>query len=142
MKTILRLECIGDGHRGRLSPSPCWVAEIVAVSPYSGLDRRFLHRNKDYSEANSVGSRGVYAYYILESGKIYEVSEPLTWKKTDRYLCTVTPDGEIEKLDMETVMRHFLSLNPLPSPAQAKEELEACLRSRSELASLKPHANA
>ena len=39
---------------------------------------------KDYSQSNSVGSRGVMAVYMLNDNMIYEVKD---WKI--RYFCTI-----------------------------------------------------
>ena len=66
-------------------PSSSWVAEIVGLHPKYKLDRAFLPYKKDYSRSNSVGSRGVYANYILEAGHIYDIKD-----FKDRYFCAVT----------------------------------------------------
>lgn len=137
MKALIKLECIGDGGNRGGSRASYWVAEIVGVSAHFGIERQFVRCNKDYSKANSVGSRGVYAFYVVESGKVYEVSEPLTWKKTDQYFCTVSDDGEIVRLTIEEVISRFNE----PVMGSVREELEACLKSRSELASTKPLAS-
>lgn len=55
----------------------------------------------DYSKANSKGSRGVYIHYILESGKLYQVADPRSWKRTEHYFCTVSADGDIVKMTQE-----------------------------------------
>lgn len=86
-------------------PSSGWVAEITGFAPKYKYQRRFLPRKLNYSRANSVGSRGVFAEYILESGKIYEVKQQISWKKVDRYFCTVTNDGDIERLDEKDVIK-------------------------------------
>ena len=124
MAAILRLECIGDdtdqqfrlyrnmtnemlpglGDLAFSLPKRWWAAEITGPSPKYGYERQFLRYKKDYSEANSVGSRGVYAYYILQKGRIYEVSAPRSWKNTDRYFCRVQA-GEIVRIDREDVDR-------------------------------------
>lgn len=79
-----------------------WVAEIGGYDQQYGFKRRFLRPHYDFSRANSVGSRGVYAVYILDEGGCYDVKSPRTWKKNDRYLCIVR-DGEIVKTDEEGV---------------------------------------
>lgn len=123
MPKVLKIECIGDDtdqhlkfHRnltnslipglGDLtfgkSMKRYWVAEITGTCPKYKYQRVFLRYKKDYSEANSIGSRGVYAYYILEDGKIYEVCAPTSWKNTDRYFCTIE-NGELIRLSSEEV---------------------------------------
>jgi hypothetical protein len=82
-------------------PSRAWCAEIMGRDTHYGLARRFLPRKKDYRTSNRVGSRGVIAYYVLESGHVYEVSAPLSWHRIDRYFCRVTDDGVIVRLSQE-----------------------------------------
>lgn len=97
-RIALRIEDIGNPFRRR-----AWVAEIVGYEDKFYYARRFLRPVVDYSDANSVGTRGVYRYYWLELGKIYDVSEPLTWRKTDRYFCRVGELGNIEKINSNDV---------------------------------------
>lgn len=110
----IKLERIGDDHRemSRFASSLIdnnigngagativgrstrreWCAEIVSVDPKYKYERRFLEANVSYRESNSVGSRGVYAYYNLENGKLYEIKEPISRAKTDRYFAFVEND--------------------------------------------------
>lgn len=64
-------------------PHRPWVADVTDG------DRRFLRGHKDYSEANGTGSRGVYVYYHLEPGRVYEVNELLDRTTARRYLARV-----------------------------------------------------
>jgi len=77
------------GELLRFHPPRPWVAEIVGKDPKYKYARSFLRAYKDYSEANSVGSRGVYLLYTLEEGCVYEVKEQINWRRWDRYFCTV-----------------------------------------------------
>jgi len=120
MKATLRVEAIGDNADGMLRvwrnlansmvpdlgtmtfgtiPKRYWVAEITGPDPKYRWKRVFLRGKKDYRESNSVGSRGVYVWYVLESGHVYEVNEPVSWKNNDRYFCRVNDAGDIEPLD-------------------------------------------
>jgi hypothetical protein len=65
-----------------------WIARIVGLDSRYTFKREFLRGQKDYSRANSIGSRGVYLYYPLKAG-VYEVNERLTWKKARRYFVRV-----------------------------------------------------
>lgn len=125
MRAVLKLECIGDNSAAlcRLAqgilrtagmeenarlfapvPGP-WVARITGPDPRFGFAREFLRGQKDYSEANSVGSRGVYLYFALPPG-IYEVNDLVSWKRTDRYFCRV--EGEkIYRISKEEVKACF-----------------------------------
>ena len=121
MKIIIEFECRGDDVRqlakmykyignevapglgtavfGGIPPSS-WVAEITGLDPKYKFKRQFLSYKKDYSRANSVGSRGVYAIYILESGKMYDIKD-----HKDRYYCRVDDDGNLIKLTESEVKK-------------------------------------
>lgn len=87
------LPAMGDVALGSMPPAG-WVAEIIGIDKKYKYARKFLRYKKDYSRSNSVGSRGVFAEYILESGKLYDVKE---WDK--RYFCTVDSNtGAIVKI--------------------------------------------
>ena len=115
MRAALRIEdikpkgaqWINDVSRILGEPSACktraWVAK-VRVLPSGYVQREFLRPNAmDYTEANSVGSRGVYKCYWLQEQCYYEVSEPISWKNTDRYFCEVI-NGEIVRMTKEEVL--------------------------------------
>jgi len=59
---------------------------------------RELRGNTDYSKANGRGSRGVYIYYTLESGKEYFVKSPMSWKKVESYFVAVNEAGDVIRL--------------------------------------------
>lgn len=119
MKATLKVEAIGDDTfqymrlwTGILNdgapglgdslgvPKPdYWVAMIVGHDSKFGYCRQFLKPKKDYAKANRKGSRGVFLWYMLESGYVYEVSSPVTWKRRERYFCTVSDDGEIIRVE-------------------------------------------
>lgn len=92
---------VNDGKN--INPSRAWVAEIVGTDTRYKFARRFVKPNAvDYKQANSVGSRGVYRFYWLRPGKVYEVSSPISWKSTDRYYCYIV-DGKIVKIEEREV---------------------------------------
>jgi hypothetical protein len=112
MKATLSLEAIGYntyksfsdfdrlsskwGYPNDPAPFPCWVAEIIRWYPLDqDYSRRYLKYSTDYSKSNSKGSRGVYFWYILESGRIYQIKEPQSWSRTKLYFCKVSDNGEI-----------------------------------------------
>lgn len=88
----------GDRFIGRPSPGP-WVAQIVGVYPSGKLQRTFLHSNRDYTAANSKGSRGVYLWFTLETDKLYEVHARVSWQKSNRFFVAVTENGEVKNLN-------------------------------------------
>jgi hypothetical protein len=123
MKASLKIEAIGDNSFQEMrfytnilndgapglgdllgAPKPdYWVAMITGYDKKYGYSRQFLRGKKDYKKSNSVGSRGIYLFYLLDSGYIYEVSQPITWQKTRRYYCTVIDDGEIIEIGKDLV---------------------------------------
>lgn len=124
MKASLKIEAIGDDTEQFIArvrkqsrslardfvgdiPRRSWCAEIVGRDPRYGYQRVFLRCRRDYRETNSKGSRGVYKFYILESGHIYEVSAPKSWRHVDRYFCKVTEDGTIERLAQDNLVAVF-----------------------------------
>lgn len=109
---------LGTATFGGMPPSG-WVAEITGFDQKYKYARKFLKRKLDYSRANSKGSRGVYAEYILESGKIYDVKQQISWKRVRRYFCTVNQDGDIVILSESEVVEWLKSRSEstsLPQP--------------------------
>jgi hypothetical protein len=99
MFVSLSLEKIGNQ---KLGFQPAWVDLVKGI--YSkGLTKERLAGYTDYSNANSVGSRGVFINYLLQEGNIYHVSQPRNWKHHDIYFCIVR-DGEIIKLEFKKVI--------------------------------------
>lgn len=92
---------LGDRFIGRPKSRP-WVAEIIGGSR-THPDREFVSSKRDYSEANSKGSRGVYLWFLLETDKLYQVHERVSWKNSRRYFVAVREDGEIYTLNDEEV---------------------------------------
>lgn len=125
MLVVLKLEIIGDNYyayksardkgeardiprmeryadmMGRDRSRP-WIARITGLDEKYGFAREFLRGQKDYSQANSTGSRGVYVYFPLKAG-IYEVNERLSWKNTRRYFCRVE-NAEIIEITKDEVV--------------------------------------
>lgn len=122
MKTNIRIEAIGDDTDQELrsfrnftnslvpglgdltfgeNKQSYWVARILGFDPQFKYNREFMRGKKDYTHASSVGSRGVFINYILETERLYEVKEPISWKRTDRYFCTINEQGDIIRLSTE-----------------------------------------
>jgi len=87
-------------------PYPCWVAEIKGFGKKYHYDREFVPGKNDYSKANSKGTRGIFCWYVLESGHVYEVKEPTSWSRIERYFCRVSDEGEIIKISEGEVEAH------------------------------------
>lgn len=72
-------------ERAYLAPERPWVARIVGPHPRFGFERVFIAPKRDHTKSNNNGSRGVFCHYELFDDGVYEVNEPLSWKRVDRY---------------------------------------------------------
>lgn len=102
---VLELECIDDRSPVALWGGPSqkpWVAQIFGSDGRGGFNRAFVSGAKDYSRANSKGTRGIYRFYTLEEGPIYEVNDRQTWRHTERYFARVQ-NGEMVRMGDEEV---------------------------------------
>lgn len=93
-----------------------WVARLTGLDARFGFARTFQRGQKDYSEANSVGSRGVYLHFPLEMG-LYEVFALVTWTRSRRYFIRVDADAAITEISKEEVIRCLQSPQPAPTNA-------------------------
>lgn len=102
---VVTVEAIGDdlAQAGRVfgfKPRN-WAAQIFGSNGRGGWVRSFLTGSRDYSRANSKGSRGIMVSYILEQGPIYEIRAPLTWSSSDRYFARVMDNVLTRMTDIE-----------------------------------------
>lgn len=121
MKSVtLKLELIGCWVRFRgmnfnsiirTSKKKPWVAEIIGLCDQYGFKRTFLSAMGDYSEALSTKSRGVYFYYHLFPGKVYEIFEHCTWKRERRYFATVV-NGKIVDIEKNDIYKWLTNEGP------------------------------
>lgn len=79
-----------------------WVARIVGRDAKFGLAREFMPFNRDYSEANELGSRGVFQWYELPEGELFEVNAPQSWTHADRYFCR-SERGRVVRMTREEI---------------------------------------
>ena len=135
MRAVLRLEIIGDNYlqrnklieekslpyprmmreminvirygQRRLRP---WVARVTGLDDRFGFAREFIIGMRDYSQANSIGSFGVYEYFALTPG-IYEVNESVELGKTRRYFVRVQ-NGEIVEISANEVFKRMTPRDP------------------------------
>lgn len=108
MKASLGLEYFGAGQDSKWRVQSAlfggfpsrrpWVAQVTGRSESGQIDREFLAPNTDYAGANSVASRGVTLQFVLETDRLYEVREQVSWEKSIRYFCAVTESGGIYRL--------------------------------------------
>lgn len=107
MFTCIEIECIGNS---RLGDRPRGVWRIGGWS-HNGLIEDRLTPHRDYSRANSVGSRGIYEYYFLIPGNIYHVIAPESWKRSDEYYCKIEGDNIIRAENFNEAMRWLKSIS-------------------------------
>lgn len=97
MITSLKLEVFAVNPQRSLrlggDPKAPYVCCITGINRDGQFIRVYLRGDKDYTEANSVGSRGVYLYYLLHTHRVYEVCRRVSWSKTEKYYCIVTQEG-------------------------------------------------
>jgi hypothetical protein len=121
VKAALKCELIGDSSREHLKwmsqfmddafgrgfgnefvgkvPPICWCARITGTDQRYGLDREFIRGRRDYRDANSVGSRGVFMWFVIETGYYYEVKRRVSWRYSERFFCKVTESGDIVEVE-------------------------------------------
>lgn len=81
-------------ERRRLLPR---VEELTGLMLSGAFSRRRLKATRaDYTHANARGTRGVWLYWTLECGPLYEARYRTGWEEqfTYRWL-TVAPDGRL-----------------------------------------------
>jgi hypothetical protein len=122
---LLKIECIGDNISSQCkfytkqinsmisglgslvfgeTPERYSVYEVYYDRKNYSIKKVKLYPKKDYSKANSVGSRGVYAFYFLENGKMYEVKEPTSWRNTEHYFCKIE-NNELLRMTPEEAIK-------------------------------------
>lgn len=93
LKSLLSASINKDGVIGKNIYEPPYVAEIAPEGRLIKLEYKI-----DYTHANSKASRGVYIWFVLESGKTYEVFQPRPYKTPEKYRVVVNENGETERL--------------------------------------------
>lgn len=84
-----------------------WVARLNGLDRSYGFARTFLHGNRDYREANALGSRGIWVTFVLHTGYVYEVQELLSWRDERRFFCRVDPAGKVVEMTRDEVLVRF-----------------------------------
>lgn len=95
--TEMRLTALGDART--------WVAEVVGITAAGRIERKFVDGLKDYSDANGVGSRGVYKYYVLREGPLYEIVDRPGYGKPQRRRYCYVICGKIVSISIDEALR-------------------------------------
>lgn len=130
MKAVLRLEYIGASTWDRLRQFErferavlgCRRADDIFVDGDAYMDlpgpRVLAYRvlgpdagsvgpvygHRDYSQANSKGTRGVMVVYTLEQGVIYRVKAPTSWRSSSQFFAVVDDDGSVLRMSKAEVL--------------------------------------
>jgi len=75
-----------------------WVAKITGKDFHYGYKREFIQGKKDYTHANRKGSRGVFCFFMVETGYVYEVKG-----SKRRYFSKVDNDGNVVEITQKEV---------------------------------------
>lgn len=125
MKAVLRIEYIGAATWDRLRQFERFEEIVIGgkktpsdddymsqpgprVLEYRLEDGAWIvsrvHGRRDYSRANSRGTRGVMVNHIIESGALYRVKEPVSWRSMAHYFVSVTADGGLLRMTKEEAL--------------------------------------
>ncbi|WP_149563166.1 hypothetical protein [Streptomyces cacaoi] len=80
-----------------------WLAEITGRHPDYEYRREFLLSKRDYTNANSRGTRGVQFHWDLLPNRVYEAAWSVSHRETRREFLKTTPDGDVETISREEV---------------------------------------
>lgn len=94
-----------------------WVKRVLGYNEQFGFLHEAVRGQKDYSQANSVGSRGIYLYYPLKKG-VYEVNERITWSRVRRYFILVD-NAEYVEVSKEEVFAWLEELEEKDRPQKS-----------------------
>lgn len=113
MHGVIHLEWIkGSGRALAHKPPPKpWVARLTGLDPVHRFSREFVRSVMDYTDARPSGARGIYLYFSMSPG-LYEVFQPVTWKKSRRFFIRVDEAGdwvEIERKEVEFCLENGCS---------------------------------
>lgn len=102
-KYAIILEAIGDDTVGVYGTRPRhWITQIFGCDGRGRWIGAKLYGARDYSSANSIGSRGVMVTYLLDEGPIYQVCSPQSWTRADTYFCRIL-DGQCVRMSDDEV---------------------------------------
>lgn len=94
-----------------------WLAEIVGPHPRYRFERLFLPARVDYAQSSSTGNRGVWFWWTLEAGKVYQARHRTSWGAgyQDRYLSIEETSGDLVDLTVEEVLTWLSDRSALTS---------------------------
>jgi hypothetical protein len=80
-----------------------WVARITGRDAKYGLAREFLRGSVSFRDVeDELGARGVFRWYELAEGSLFEVNAPLSWTSAERYFCR-SERGRVVRMTREEI---------------------------------------
>ena len=86
-------------YKGIQSRKP-WVARVFIS--HGRMQRDFLKGQKDYSQSNASGSRGIFLRFVLYPGEIYEIFSNISYARTERFFARIS-GRSIERINEHEV---------------------------------------
>lgn len=90
----------GDTWGLRCAP---WLAEVTGYDRRFGLRREFLPGKRDYSRANSRGTRGVWSHWSLRPNRVYEAYWKTSHETSRREFLRATAAGDVVFIEGQEV---------------------------------------
>lgn len=85
-----------EGAAGYLGRRP-FVKRVIGATQDGRPVKRDIKGRKSYTEANSIGSRGVYYWWTLDHGCCVQIQEAISIRKKRRYYAIVI-DGALHEI--------------------------------------------
>lgn len=101
MKVAYSCEIIGRRFGAREKGSRPWVALVTGRANRANYHREFLPVKIDYSGSNKRGTRGIMAWWTLDTGALYQACTYAEWDTLLRHWIAVDGDGTIRELTDE-----------------------------------------
>lgn len=127
MKQVFSAEAIGltpqeertfraaDALRQARRAALPWVNELTGVMLSGAFLSRRLKPKADYTHANSKGTRGVWLFWTLECGPVYQARYRTTWTDWHERILTVAPDGRILDVTEEEAREWLANARSVPT---------------------------
>jgi hypothetical protein len=103
---LIKLERIGNGAPYSFCKVHApYCRQVIGIAKNGFPMTKNMEFKRDYNESNSVGTRGVFDWYILREGGIYEIYSPQNFKKARHYYLFISHDGKEKEMDLEEVYK-------------------------------------
>lgn len=124
LRDFSRLEGALSGNQRKTPWFGPVVLEILGIKPDNKLDCKWTPFSRDFSRANSKGSRGVYAQYVLKVGSHYKVRKCGKW---GFWQCT---ERGLRNVEEDEVRRVVANMPPAAEPEEKVSRQDKRLKSK------------